>query len=92
MLRQANQYNVPMPTTYITEVPFLRVKDTQEEILALEGGIDTLAWNVDEKSTYTAQQTTIEDLEYGSHWHDIIVNRLHGPLSRIHTRGTGTVQ
>lgn len=39
MLRQANRYNVPMPTTYITEVPFfLTVKDTQEEILAFEWG------------------------------------------------------
>ena len=36
MLRQTNQYNVLMPATYITEVPFLRVKDTQKEILALE--------------------------------------------------------
>jgi hypothetical protein len=36
MLRQAIQYNVPMPTTFNNEVPFLRVKDTQEEILALE--------------------------------------------------------
>jgi hypothetical protein len=54
-LRQANQYNVPIPTTYITEVPFLRVKDTQEEILALEGGIDRVGRKVDEKSTYTTQ-------------------------------------
>jgi cobyric acid synthase len=66
MLRQANQYNVPMPTTYNTEVQFLRVKDIQEEILALEGGIDILGRNIDEKSTYTAQQPTTEDLEYGS--------------------------
>jgi len=42
MFRQANQYNIPMPTTYITEVPFLRVKDTQEEILALEVG--SICW------------------------------------------------
>jgi hypothetical protein len=35
--------------------------------LALEGGINTLGRNVDEKSTYTAQQSTTEDLEYGSH-------------------------
>jgi hypothetical protein len=71
MLRQANQYNVPMPTTYITEVPFLGVKDAQEEILALEWGegrgIDMLGRNFNEKSTYTAQQPTTKDLEYGSH-------------------------
>lgn len=66
MLRQTNQYNIPMPTTCNPEVPFLKVKDTQEEILALEGGIDMLGRNVDEKSTYTAQQPTIEDFEYGS--------------------------
>jgi hypothetical protein len=42
MLRQANQYNVHMPITHINEVPFLRVKDTQEEILAVEVG--SICW------------------------------------------------
>jgi hypothetical protein len=56
-----------MPNTYVTAVPFLRVKKTQEEILACEGGIDMLDRNVDKKSNYTVQQFTTEDLEYGSH-------------------------
>ena len=79
-----------MPTTHITEVPFLRVKDTQEEILAVEVG--SICWAERSGKNQPTPRNNPQLKISNTAVTDIIVNRLHGPLSPIHTRGIGALQ